>query len=106
MAGLIWLVAHYGSGIGVSLSGPNTYISALIFAVVLAIVNLILGGVLRVVGMPLNILTLGIFSFIVTLIVIWVTDYMYDGIAIQGILAYLIIAFIPSITSAIVGSLK
>lgn len=103
---LIWAVATYGTGIGVSLAGPNTFISALIFAVILAIINMLLGSLLRTLGMPLNIVTLGLFSFIVTLIVIWVTDRLYDGISINGIVAYLVIAFVPMVTSAIVGSLK
>jgi len=106
MAGLVWLVAQYGTGIGVSLTGENTYVSALIFAIILSVVNLFLGNLLRAVGLPLTVITLGLFSFIVTLIVIWVTDSLYDGISIDGIVAYLVIAIIPAITSAIVGSLK
>lgn len=102
-AALVWVVATYGTGLGIALSGENTFVSALIFAVILAIVNLILGGVLRIVTFPLNILTLGLFYFIVTLIVIWVTDYLYEGIKIDGIIAYLIVAVIPTVTGMIVG---
>lgn len=105
-AGLVWLVANYASNVWISLSGPNTYISALIFAIILAVINMILGTILRTIGFPLTVITLGLFSFIITLIVIWITDYLYWGISVNGIIAYLIIAFIPAITSAIVGSIK
>ncbi len=106
-AGLVWAVATYGgSSLGIVLAGDNLFVSALIFAIILAVVNLILGGILRVVTLPLNVLTLGLFYFIVTLIVIWVTDSLYDGISISGILGYLIVAIIPAITGSIVGTFK
>lgn len=101
---LIWIVAVYGgSTFGISLSGGNTYISALIFAVVLAIVNVILGTILRVLTLPLNFLTLGLVSFLITLLMIYVTDSLVDSITISGLLGYLVMAAIPAIASAIIS---
>lgn len=101
VAALVWLVANYwGSSIGVSLE--NSYSSALIFSIVLAVVNAVLWTLLRVLWMPLNVLTLWLFSFVVTLIVIWVTDKLYNWIEISWIVAYLVIAIIPALASFIV----
>lgn len=101
---LIWLVATYaGNAVGITLSGENTYISALMFAVVLALVNLILGGLLRLITFPLNFLTFGLISFLITLLMIYLTDSMHDNIAINGFIAYLVVALIPSIASILLG---
>ncbi len=99
-AALIWLVANYWTGIWISLK--DWYMSALLFALILSLINLLLGTVLRILWLPLNILSLGLFSFVVTIVVIWVTDYLYNGIEIKWFLAYLIVAFIPALASFIV----
>ena len=55
-AGAIFFIANSGYIPGISLQ--NGYISALIFAIVLAMVNLLLGTVLRIVTFPLRLITL------------------------------------------------
>ena len=55
-AGAIFFTANSGYIAGISLQ--NGYISALIFAVVLGLVNLILGTILRIVTFPLRLITL------------------------------------------------
>ncbi len=52
----------------------NGLTSAFIFAVILAIVNIILGTLLRIITFPIRFITLGAFSFVILLIVVKVTD--------------------------------
>ena len=104
---LVWAAATYaGDTLGIVLSGSDTYVTALIFAVILSLINTLLGGFLRVVTFPLNFLTLGLVYFFITLFMIYVTDAMYDNIAINGFLGYIVIAFIPSVASLFMGRKK
>ncbi len=50
--------------------------SALIFAVMLALVNLVAGTVLRIITTPLRWLTLGLFGLVVWGVVIYITDQL------------------------------
>ncbi len=54
-------------------------LTLLAIAAIFAIVNTILGTVLKVVTFPLYILTLGLFSFIVNGAVLWVTAQLTSG---------------------------
>lgn len=101
---LVFIVSNYILTDGINLS--NWYTSALIFAIILAIINSTIWLVLRIIWFPINFLTFWLFSFVITLFIIWLTDYIYSGIDVNGILSYLFIAFLPAITSAIISSIK
>ena len=101
---LIWLAATYfGQSLGIELTGQHTYISALIFAVILSLVNLVIGSILRIITFPFNILTLGLVSFLISLLMIYITDSFYDNIKITSLLAYLVVAIIPAFAGMMVG---
>lgn len=85
-----------------SITLVNWFTSAIIFSIILAFINATIWTFLRVLGLPLNILTLGLFWFIITLIMIWLTDYLYNGIEIKWIFAHLFIAFLPALTWVVV----
>jgi putative membrane protein len=95
-----------GSGIVDGISFTNWYISAILFAVVLAVVNLILGTVLRIVSFPLRLITLGLFSFVISAVVIYVTDQLVPSVTIVGIPALLALAVVLSVTSFVLRIFK
>lgn len=82
------------------------YTSALIFSFILAFINATLWTILRILWIPLNFLTLGLFGFLITLLLIWITDSIYSWIEVKWFLAYMFIAFLPAITWAIVSQIK
>lgn len=87
----ILLVANYIPGIEVS----GFYI-ALIVAVILGIINLTLKPVLFILTLPINVLTLGLFTFIVNALLFWFIATFVDGFTIAG--------FIPAFIGALVVS--
>lgn len=100
----IWLIARYaGDQVGIVLSGENTYVSALIFSFILALVGVTIGAIFRFFLFPFNILTFGLVGFCISFLMIWFADRFYDSIQINGILAYLSIAFIPAVSSMLLG---
>ncbi|MBP9780062.1 phage holin family protein [Candidatus Gracilibacteria bacterium] len=79
----------------------NGYTSALIFAVILAIVNLFLGTILRIITLPIRFITLGAFSFVILLLIVRVADELVPGVVISGFVPYALIAFASSVISII-----
>lgn len=101
---LIWLAAtNFWDFLGIKITGENPYVSALVFAVILSLVNLILGTIFRILTLPLNILTFGLVGFLLSLLMIYFADSFYDNLTINSILGYICIAFIPGIASMLVG---
>ena len=83
---------------GVHFDGFST---AIVFAIVLGILNLIVSPVLKILGLPLTILTLGLFSLVINALVILIADYFIDGMTIDGFWW----AFIFSIALSLITSL-
>ncbi len=69
---MIYSIARSGNIPGIEISGG--YTAALLFSVILGLVNLTLGTILRIFTFPIRLLTLGAFSFVITLIVVKVAD--------------------------------
>ena len=75
--------------------------SAVIFALVLGVLNLIVTPILEILGLPLTILTLGFFSLVINALVILLAAKFVDGMAVDGFWW----AFIFSIALSLVTSL-
>ena len=74
---------------------------AIIFAIVLGVLNLIVTPILKILGLPLTILTLGLFSLVINALVILLTAKFVPGMTIDGFLT----AFIFSIALSLFTSL-
>ena len=83
---------------GVHFDGFST---AIVFAIVLGILNLIVSPILKILGLPLTIITLGLFSLVINAPVILIADYFIDGMTIDGFWW----AFIFSIALSLLTSL-
>ena len=83
---------------GISLSG-GLYI-ALIVAVLLGIVNTLVRPVLFVLTLPINILTLGLFTFVLNgLFFLWIASFV-KGFDVSGLFAAILGAILVSLFSA------
>lgn len=83
---------------GVHIDGFST---AIVFAIVLGVLNLIVTPILKILGLPLTILTLGLFSLVINALVILIADYFVDGMQVDGFWW----AFIFSIALSLITSL-
>ena len=75
--------------------------TAIIFAIVLSLLNLIVKPILNLFGLPLTIITLGLFALVINAAIILIADYFIDGMTVNGFWW----AFIFSILLTIVTSL-
>jgi putative membrane protein len=97
LAGAIAITAGVLPGVDVH-GGFLTY---LWIAVVFALVNALLGRVLRLLTAPLIVLTLGLFALVVNALLFLVTSWISDSLHVDGFLTALAAALIISVVDAI-----
>jgi putative membrane protein len=84
----------------------NSFTTAIIFAIVLAILNAIIKPLLVILTLPLTIITLGLFLLVINVLIILLADKFVSGIKIDGFLWAFIFGLLLSIVSTIVQRLK
>ena len=85
----------------------DSYITAIIFSLVLAFLNAILKPILILLTLPITILTLGIFLLVLNVLMVMLADKLVNGIHIQGFLwAFIFGILLSLITSALVNMEK
>ena len=85
----------------------DSYITAIIFSLVLAFLNAILKPILILLTLPITILTLGIFLLVLNVLMVMLADKLVEGIHIQGFLwAFIFGILLSLITSALVNMEK
>jgi putative membrane protein len=87
---------------GVEIGGLG---SAIIAAILIAVVNGTVGFILRILTLPLNFLTLGLVSFIITVLMVRLVDYMMTGFNTSGFIAAAILAIVVAVIQMLLGSL-
>ena len=100
LMGLAMLVGAYVVP-GIQVDG---YLSAIIAAILIAVANATLGLILRVFTFPLNVLTLGLISFIITVLMVLLVDNLMDGFNTSGFFAAAILAIVVAIVKVLLDS--
>lgn len=72
----------------------DTFYAALIAALVIGLLNAIVRPVLILLTLPVNIVTLGLFTFVINAGLVWLTQTMVKGFDIEGFLPALMAALI------------
>ncbi|KKU79347.1 MAG: hypothetical protein UY04_C0011G0013 [Parcubacteria group bacterium GW2011_GWA2_47_7] len=96
----IFLVGNFIQGIHV----PD-YVTALWAAVLLGILNVTIRPVLKLLSLPITILTLGLFAFVVNGFTFWLAAKFINGFAVDSFWWAVIGAFIVSVISTILNRL-
>src|SRR5690606_223695 len=80
------ITAIVAFGLTKFLSGVHfdSFSTAIIFAIVLGILNVVVKPILQLFGLPFTILTLGFFALVINTIVILMAEYFVDGMQIDG----------------------
>ena len=81
------------------------FTGAVIFAIVLGLLNLILKPILSLFGLPLTIITLGFFSLVINAIIILVADYFIDSMEVSGFWWAFIFSILLSIITSLANSM-
>jgi len=81
----------------------NSWTTAAIVAIVLGLLNTFLKPVLQILALPITILTLGLFYFVINVLIIYIATYLVSGFAIDNFIAALLFGFVVSLVSGILG---
>jgi putative membrane protein len=100
LMGLAMLIGAYVVP-GIHVDG---YLSAIIAAVLIAIANATIGLILRIFTFPLNVLTLGLISFIITVLMVLLVDHLMEGFSTSGFFAAAILAIVVAIIKMLLDS--
>ncbi|WP_037322029.1 phage holin family protein [Salegentibacter sp. Hel_I_6] len=87
---------------GVEVEG---YLTAIIVAVVLAILNLIVKPILVLFTLPVTILTLGLFLLVINAIIILLADAFVSGFGVSGFFIALLFSLLLSLFQSLLFSL-
>ena len=85
---------------GVQVSG---FLSGIIAGVLIALANATIGTILRLLTFPINILTLGIMSFIITVLMVLLVDSLMDGFNTDGFFSALLFAIVLALIKMVFG---
>lgn len=93
-----FLIPNYLKGITV-----DSITTAIIVAFVMSLLNTFVRPILSIISIPITILTLGLFYFVISVILVYVCAYLVDGFAVSGIVAPLIFSFVLSVVNSVAG---
>jgi|TARA_B110000261_G_scaffold2981_1_gene3226 putative membrane protein len=106
LGGVILLCGRYLDGVTIS----GGYKSALIAAIVLALVNSLVRPILTVLTFPATVFTFGLFSFVITALMVMLMDYFIGHVEISSfwwaLLFGLIVSFAGSLIDKILNNEK
>jgi putative membrane protein len=78
--------------------------TAAIFSLVLGLLNAIVRPILKVLTLPLTVMTLGLFSLVINLLMFWLASRLVDGVTVpNGLLGLIIASVLVSIVSGLIG---
>lgn len=92
----VWIVPQIVPGISVA-----TPMTALIAALVIGLVNATIGLILKVLTLPLTVLTLGVFWFVINALMLELASVLVRGFVVHGFLAAFIGAIVLSVVSSV-----
>ena len=97
LAGALLLVAHLYPGVIV-----RSFSSALIAALVLGLLNTLLRPILVLLTLPVTVVSLGLFLFVINALMFWAAATVLDGFAVAGFGAALIGSLIYSLCGMVI----
>lgn len=94
---VVFSIAYIMPGVRVA-----DFTSALVVALVLGIINAFLKPILLILTLPINILTLGLFTFVLNALLILLASKIVPGFVVDGFLTALIFGIILSFANTFV----
>lgn len=97
---LVFLLANFLPGVSV-----DGYGSSIIVVIVLTLLNIFIKPILQIISIPVTILTLGLFLFVINALIIWMCSGLVSGFHIDGFWYALLFSLVLSIVQSTVGGL-
>jgi len=85
---------------GISVAGLG---SALIVVVIMALINIFIRPLLVFITLPINFLTLGLFTFVINALLLMLAGYIAPGFQVEGFMSALIGSLILSLIGLVIN---
>ena len=96
---IVYLLANFLPGVSVDGFG-----SSIIVVIVLALLNFLIKPILQLISIPITILTLGLFLFVINALILMLCSYlMGTSFEVDGFFPALLFSLVLSIVQSIVG---
>ena len=102
-----WISTAIALGVGAWLLGGvelDGVWAALLAAAVLGLVNALIRPVLFLLTLPINLVTLGLFTFVINAAMLGLTAWLVPDFAIAGLIQALLLAVIVAVVNTVVGT--
>ncbi|HUH33247.1 MAG TPA: phage holin family protein [Daejeonella sp.] len=99
MGAAVALAAYLLPGVDV-----NGFGSAILAGLLIALANATIGTILRVLTFPINFLTLGLMSFIITVLMVLLVDSLMDSFNTSGFFSAVIFAIVLALVKMLFGA--
>lgn len=96
----VFVTAYILPGVKVS-----NFLTALVVAIVLAIVNVLLKPLILLLTLPINILTLGLFTFVINGLLILLVANVVKGFSVENIWWAILFSLVVSIVNSVLHGL-
>ncbi len=80
--------------------------NAIVVGIFIGIMNAFVKPILLILTLPINILTLGLFTFVINAVLILFVDRLVPGFKVQGFFTAIIFAFVLSIVESLLNLLR
>lgn len=77
---------------------------AILLVLVLAVLNAVLKPILKLLGLPITVLTLGLFLLVINAAIVMLADALLSGFAVDGFLSALLFSVVLSVVTSIVDA--
>lgn len=104
-----WIISAIAIGVAAYLiPGVHvaTVLAALILAVVLGIINAFFKPIINLITLPINIVTLGLFSLVVNALLIMLAGMVVPGFTVDGFWPAFFFAIVLALVSAVLGMMQ
>lgn len=83
----------------------TNWFSAVVVAIVLILINLFIRPILNILTLPINILTLGLFSLVLSALLVMLAGAIVPGFVVTGFIPALVFAVVLALITIVFGSL-
>ena len=83
----------------------DSFFTALLVAVVLGVINFTVKPVIKILTLPLNLITFGLLSFVINALMILLVDYFVAGFRVQNFIWALLFSLLLSVINSFLSRL-
>lgn len=94
----VFIASQWVTGIEV-----ESWKAAFLASIVLGIINLVVRPVIKVLTLPITLLTLGLFSFVINTLLFWMASFFVEGFEVEGFIPAFLGALIMTVANWIFG---